>query len=104
MTNPDPAWTPEQWDAALEEAVRRWIAELGPIKIAITHKAKGSRAVRAHARTLLELGWRPEEKVSDAVLCWREQTGCDYTPHPEDHRFEIITHALKWAADRANAQ
>ena len=65
MTNPDPAWTPEQWDAAREEAVRRWITELEPTNLALTHKAKGSRCVRAHARTLLELGWRPEEEADE---------------------------------------
>lgn len=47
---------PALWDAAREEAVRRNLREgLGGY-------------TNAHARTLLELGWRPPEKVSDDGL------------------------------------
>ena len=98
---------PDLWDAARKEAVRRHNME--PCRNLGT-----AVSLNAHARTLLELGWRPPEKVSDAVLCWREymaevwfSQAKAYRNGDLDHFMEnatdhsAITFALAWAAERA---
>ena len=55
-------------------------------------------ALEAHARTLLELGWRPPHEGSAAALCHRDwmaglHTGASYK--------DAITFALAWAAERS---
>ena len=88
---------PDLWDAAREEAARRLDAEPGAAA-GYEFTAGTNIGNRAHARTLLELGWRPPEKVSDAVLCYNDwmaglHTGASYK--------DAITFALAWAAERS---